>query len=236
MNLNTFDAVAIAIGFAFATASHGEGLVPPQTGESSRGSEVRCATRNVVVHSARRDDALTACEGALGAIGFLASQGLETRGPVSIDIVQALPSDASDTAAGCYVPAKRRAFVLYYREFTKQGSWFQIKVDRALYRSVVAHEVAHAIAAANFKLAQPAIQAHEYIAYVTMFATMAPAQRRRVLSNYAGSGFENDVQMSSTIYFFDPMRFGVQAYRHFLGQASGRDYLRAVLTGNALAE
>lgn len=198
--------------------------------------EVRCETSNVVVHSTLRRDAQTACEGARDAIVFLASQGMEVDGPVSIDLVEALPPDASDSAAGCYFAAEHRALVLSYPEFTKQGRWFEIEIDRDLYRSVVTHEVAHSIAAANFKPGRPAIQAHEYIAYVTMFETMRPGQRERVLSEYPGNGFEHDAQMTSTIYMFDPMRFGVQAWRHFVGQASGRDYLHAVLAGDVLSE
>ena len=198
--------------------------------------EVRCETPTVVVHSARRKDALTACEGARDAIVFLASQGMKVDVPLSIDLVEALPPDASDSAAGCYLAAEHRAVVLSYPALTKQGSWFKIKVDRDLYRSLVTHEVAHSVAAANFKPTQPAIQAHEYIAYVTMFAAMPPGQRERVLSEYPGNGFEHDAQMSLTIYMIDPMRFGVQAWRHFLGQTSGRDYLHAVLAGDALAE
>jgi hypothetical protein len=196
---------------------------------------VRCATPpNAMLHAARRKDALMACHGARDATAFLASQGLEIRGPMTIDVVSKLPTVASDSAAGCYV--ENRAVVLTYSEFSKQGTWFEIRVDRALYRSLVAHEVAHAIAATNFSMPSPTIQAHEYIAYVTMLATMAPAQRERVLSKYPGQGFDDDVQMSATIYLFDPMRFAVQSYRHYLKQTSGRAYLHALLSGDALAE
>jgi hypothetical protein len=107
-------------------------------------------------------------------------------------------------------------------------------MEPALYRSLVAHEVAHAVAAANFEITNPAIQAHEYIAYVTMFATMAPTLRERLLARYPGGGYEDDGQMSSTILLFDPMRFGAQAYRHYL--ESGSAYLHAVVAGRALVE
>lgn len=228
--------LATAVTCVLATAIPRDGSMPPQLEQSPAAVEVRCDTPNVVVHSSHRSDASIVCGGARDAMTFLASQALQVDGPVSIDVVEVLPSEASESAAGCYLTPKNRAVVLAYSEFRKRGTWFGIAIDPGLYRSLVAHEVAHSIAAANFEIARPAVQAHEYIAYVTMFATMAPAQRERVLSNYAGSGFENDAQMSSTIYLFDPMRFGVQAYRHFLGRASGRDYLHAVLAGNALVE
>jgi len=34
----------------------------------------------------------------------------------------------------------------------------------------------------------------------------------------------------------DPMRFGAQAYRHFLKLANGREYLHAILSGKVLIE
>jgi hypothetical protein len=195
-----------------------------------------CDVPNVVVRSAYRSDASVACEGARDAEVFLASQGLKVGRPISIDVVEVLPPDASPTAAGCYLHAENRVVVLSYSAFAKHGTWFDVEIHPSLYRSLVAHEVAHSIAAANFGMDSPAVQAHEYIAYVTMFGTMAPAQRDLVLAQYPGDGFEHEGQISTTIYLFDPMRFGVQAYRHFLRQTSGREYLRAVLAGDALAE
>jgi hypothetical protein len=167
---------------------------------------------------------------------FLASQGLDAGEAIAIDIVEVLPDTADPSALGCYLDRERRVAVLTYAEARRRETWFGIPLDRSLYRSLVAHEVAHAIGACNFKLAQPSIQAHEYVAYVTMFSTMAPDQREDVLARYPGDGFEDDAQMSSTIYLLDPLRFGVAAYRHFLRSENGRSYLQRVLEGKALVE
>jgi hypothetical protein len=126
--------------------------------------------------------------------------------------------------------------LLSYSEFKKFKNWFHIPIEASLYRSLAAHEVAHAISDCNFKLARPTIQAKEYMAYVTMFATMAPAVRARILSKSPGHGYEGDWQMGATIYMADPMRFGVQAYRHFLKPVNGRRYLHAILAGTVMVE
>jgi hypothetical protein len=42
--------------------------------------------------------------------------------------------------------------------------------------------------------------------------------------------------MRTSIYLMDPMRFGVQAYRHFLKPGNGRDYLHAILDGKVMLE
>src|SRR5690606_11844739 len=71
-----------------------------------------------------------------------------------------------------------KILMLPYAEFRKIGAWFGVPTDRDLYRSLAAHEAAHALASANFTVRPPSIQAHEYIAYVTMFSTMEPALPR----------------------------------------------------------
>ena len=80
------------------------------------------------------------------------------------------------------------------------------------------------------------MQANEYVAYVTMLSTMPAELRARVLANYPGTGYDNDVQMNDIIYLMNPMRFGVEAYRHFLKPGNGRDYLHKVLAGQVLAD
>jgi hypothetical protein len=64
---------------------------------------------------------------------------------------------------------------------------------------------------------------------------MEPVFRDRVLTHFPGEAFEGDWQMSTTIYMLDCMGFGVRAYRHFLKLANGRDYLHAILNGEALS-
>ena len=173
-----------------------------------------------------------ACAGARDAESFLAGQGFAVGDEISIDVVHALPAAAGSSAAGCYLAQDNRVFVLGYAEFAT-GGWFEMPMEPALYRSLVAHEVAHAVAAANFEITNPAIQAHEYIdCHDVRHDGAGPA--RRLLVRYPGEGYEDDGQMSSTILLFDPMRFGVQAYRHHL--KSGSAYLHAVVAGRALVE
>lgn len=220
--------IAAAIGIGWGAAQADEG--------SARTREVRCDAQNVSVRSSDPADAKVACGGARDAIRFLAAQGFDVSSDISIDLVPKLPRVAGDSAAGCFLESERRVVILSFREFKKLKTWSSVPIDVSLYRSLVSHEVAHALGACNFRIARPSIEAKEYIAYVTMLATMAPAQRERVLSHFPGQGFEGDWQMNTTVYLVDPMRFGVQAYRHFLKSANGREYLHAVLAGKVLRE
>lgn len=206
--------------------------------------EVTCATQDKPVHSCDPADVKLACEGANDAIYFLGAQGFNTAYRVVIVVAHKLPAAGMATAGGLYLDSPdichretaQAVHLLSYSEFKKFKNWFHIPIEASLYRGLAAHEVAHAISDCNFKLAKPTIQAKEYLAYVTMFATMAPAVRARILRKSPGHGYEGDWQMGTTIYMADPMRFGVQAYRHFLKPVNGRRYLHAILAGTVMVE
>ncbi|WP_305627145.1 DUF6639 family protein [Rhodoferax sp.] len=206
--------------------------------------EVACPTKDKLVHSCEPADVKLACEGALAAAFFLTAQGFIMANPILIVIAQKLPLAGTATTGGLYLDSPddcnsdtaHVVHILSYSEFKKFKNWFHIPIESSLYRSLAAHEVAHAISDCNFKVAGPTIQAKEYMAYVTMFATMAPAVRARILRKSPGHGYDGDWQMGTTIYMADPMRFGVQAYRHFLKPVNGRSYLHAILDGKVMLE
>ena len=206
---------------------------------AARAETLHCPNANIVVHSQNSVDAEAACEGGADAIKFLDDQGLKTTGPIELLIVDKLPAadgfSASDhSISGLYSPAERRAYLLSFSEFAKQVAFLDLPIDRALYKSLATHEVAHVIVAANFDVPKPRIEAQEYIVYVTMFATMHPRYREYLLEKFPGPGFETEMQINTTIYLYDPLRFGVQAYRHFLKPGNGQAFLHKILTGRAL--
>ena len=229
-------AAAYAFGCVLGAASGFTCGADSGHGGSAPSGEVRCDSRSVTVRSPDSTGARIACEGASDALRFLEAQGFAVDGEVCIDLMPQVPPAAGNHALGCYLEPERRVLVLAFPEFAKLGTWMNLPADAALYRSLVSHEVAHAVGDCNFKVAAPSIQAKEYIAYVTMLATMAPALRERLLSQFPGEGFAGDWQMSTTIYLLDPLRFGAQAYRHFLKPANGRDYLHAILAGKVMIE
>jgi len=114
----------------------------------ARGSEVprACAgTAQVVVRAALATDARVACDGAQRALAFMAGAGLRLSEGLTIDIVEQLPGDLRERAVGCYERETRRVLLLTYAAFEATGEWLRVPVDRELYRSVAAHETAHAV-------------------------------------------------------------------------------------------
>jgi hypothetical protein len=197
---------------------------------------LRCAGANVSVQGADRAEVQSVCRGVAAAVTFLASLGLDTTSAAELRLVEALPAIQGGAAAyGCKVKAENRIYVLSLAACRKLPLAPDLQVDAAVHRSLVAHEVGHHVAAANFRMAEPTTVAHEYIAYVTMFATMDREARERILAQYPGEGFESAREIGLTIYLMDPTRFGAHAYRHFMRPGNGSSFLEQVLSGRALA-
>lgn len=206
-----------------------------QAGASDAQDDQACAGGRVRIVAAQHDDARDACTGVRAARAFLAAHGVVAAEPFVLKITAELPAESSESAAGSYLAGRHRVYMLPYTAFREAQTWFQVPIDRDLYRALAAHEAAHAITASNFVGSTPTLEAQEYVAYVTMFATMPPMLRERALAALPGSGFPSDDRITEVFYLFDPMRFGAEAYRHYLRPENGVQFLRRVLAGEALA-
>lgn len=197
-------------------------------------TECRFEKLRVIVSSDR--DAVDVCEGARRALSFFAGHDLGLHDPVTLEVVDKLPPSAPPAAAGVFLAGERHIYMLSFKAFRQFRTWFKIPIDRDIYQSLAAHEVAHAVTDANFRIAKPGIHAKEYLAYVALFATMTPSLRGRILRAIPGQGFEDEDRISFIVYMFDPMFFGAQSYRHYLRPENGGVFLRAVLAGTALRD
>lgn len=198
------------------------------------GSNDFCPQMPIGIVSANRLDFQDACVGAQAALEFFNTLGFQTAYPLVITIVEKMPEEAGADALGCYLSQKRQVFLLTYAEFEQRRSWFKVSTTRELYRSLVTHEAAHAMAACISGMPSLSLQAQEYVAYVVMFATMQPELRMQILRALPGTGFDSEIQISAVFYLLDPFSFGAESYRHFIKQGSGAAFLRLVLTRKAL--
>jgi hypothetical protein len=202
----------------------------------SSASGVVCPDSDVRVIAADARDFHDACTGAKGAVGFFAAQGLQSTESLVLEVTPELPVECGPTAVGCYLEQLKQVFILSYTEFQTRKTWFNLPIDRDLYRSAAVHETAHAVAASNFAIPRPTIQATEYVAYVPTFATMNTLLRARVLRVLPGNGFGSEDRITGIFYLFDPMHFGAESYRHYMKPENGPTFLQSVLAGRALTE
>lgn len=201
------------------------------------GAQTRCPDTGALVHASDTADAQSACRAVADTQAFLAAQGLDTSHAIEIRFVEVMPEIVAGLPVlGCYVRSEQVIYALSFEQCRTRRLPHDIVVDRNFHRALVVHEVAHRIVTANAGREPLSAVAHEYFAYVTMFATMPAEQREQVLQKIPGSGFDAIVEINLTTYLLNPMFFGVQAYRHFLKPANGRVFLRRVLDRQVLVE
>jgi hypothetical protein len=195
-----------------------------------------CPHGGAVVVGADAADFADICSGAADSLEFLARHGVRPTEPVSIEVTRSIPEEAGPTAAGCYIEQKRRVFLVPYNAFVANETWFGVAIDRETYRTLAAHEAAHAVAACNFRIPRPTIQAKEYLAYVVMFSVMSTERRSQALRSTRTEGFTSLDRFTPLLYMFDPMRFGAEAYRHFTSVADQTALVQDVLAGKVLLD
>jgi len=106
-----------------------------------------CPEGFAVVSGAGAQDFADICQGVASAVSFFAGHGLPATEPLTIEVTQRLPAAADATAAGCYLESQRTIYVVPFTNFQTNKTWFGVKIDRAMYRSLASHEAAHAVAA-----------------------------------------------------------------------------------------
>jgi len=189
-----------------------------------------CPGTDISVSHSDAADADSACQAAAYSIAFLESNGYTRGGGFEMQIVDRLPPENIPHSLGSLDHRNRQIRVLSFAEVSRgQKSILGLPADRELYRSLIAHEVAHLIALRNFSFDRPTMVAQEYIAGVTQIATLPSELRQVILTLYPGDGFRSTAAINLTLFLFDPHFFAVQAYRHFSRPENGATFLRALL-------
>ena len=201
-------------------------------------AQPRCPSPSVSVVGGTAADRAQACAGALDAIEFLARHGLVLRGTVVVRVVPALPEADPERSVAVFEPAQDEIRIRDYdsaaRAALERPLALWPHMSPALWRSYVAHEVAHRIAEANMAAEVPRFTAIEYIGCVTQIATLPGNLRDAMLAAYsAQSAFEHEGQINAILYLIDPSAFTIRAYRHFAALRDGARFLEVLLENGA---
>jgi hypothetical protein len=190
----------------------------------------------VLVHGTSLRDVELACRGALRAVQFLGQAGLERPEWIRIQIAASMPGEMEGKAVGCYLRNERRVVLLSYESFERIGEWFRVPVHPELFVAAATHEVAHAMASCNFDPKKLPLGAHEYVAYVAMFATMDSGLRNQIASRFPGTGLKNAQEINTFGYLVDPPQFAVDSWRHYLRKKEKTKWIRSLASGEILQE
>jgi len=193
---------------------------------------ITCAAPGVNVYSDQAKDGDLACQAVGSTLVFMKSMGFHVDTRFTIELVDHPLSLHGSEVTGTYdsrhLYIKVPTFSQAQRVAVRHPP-FGMLMSHEIWQSFIAHEVAHAVAQANFRVAKPGLAAHEYIAYVVQLATLPKDTRQELLERFDNSPFLHERQINRVFLELDPEVFAVKAYQHYLAQPEPSVFFQRLL-------
>lgn len=191
-----------------------------------------CISPAIVVAAERESEATLACEALTTALRWMESQGLDVGLALAVDLVDRFDDALPCAVLGLTDARAHRIKVLDLQ--TAQTSCttnppLGVPMSEPVWRSFVAHEVAHAVAHHNSRRPRLTRTGQEYFASVVQLETMDAALRESIVRGYDTSGFERDGEITELFYAMNPGLFAVKAYLHYQRPENGPVVLKRIL-------
>lgn len=200
---------------------------------SANSSELlTCSAPGVNVYSDQAKDGDLACQAVGSTLAFMQSIGFHVDTRFTIELVDHPLRLHGSEVTGTYDSRHLYIKVPNFSQAQRVAGRhlpFGMFMSHEIWQSFIAHEVAHAVAQANFQLAKPSIAAHEYIAYVVQLATLPKDTREDLLERFDNSPFRHERQINRVFLELDPEVFAVKAYRHYLAQPDPSVFFQRLL-------
>jgi len=195
----------------------------------------RCAEVAVDVAAPSPRDRALACSAAKHGLSLLKSCGISLRRHLHLEIMKELRHPTGLPALGFFDAKHERALIAQFEDVSSlvQGTPYAVLPLRELYRSLIIHEVVHAVMHQNLRRKALSHAAYEYPAYVLQIASFPATVRDRFLQTAGRSTHHTDFLISDSVLLMDPFVFAARAYQHFRASANGSDHLVALLEDTA---
>nr|PZN74638.1 MAG: hypothetical protein DIU57_19060 [Pseudomonadota bacterium] len=112
-----------------------------------------------------------------------------------------------------------------------EGTPYAALPQSDFYRSLIIHEVVHAVMHQNLKRPALSQATYEYPAYALQIESLAPSVRDLFLQSFNQRALKANSIFSDSTLLFDPYFFAARAYLHFKASADGCSLLAAILEG-----
>lgn len=199
----------------------------------SAAAATQCPDSGVVVSGASDTDVQEICRGVSELRGFLASIGIALPAAVTVRVAGGEAAPALEAGAvGHYDGARHEVLMRSCGEVAAQTvprlPEASSDGERAVWRSYVVHELAHAAIHASCTNARRA--AHEYVAVVAQFLSLPDALRAAILARHPDvEPFGREDEISDVYYEIDPQRFAVKSWLHYRQPQGGPAFVRQLL-------
>lgn len=182
------------------------------------------------VETVSQADHASACDAAAQVLPELARLGLKPIAPMGLTIVGDHFEPPYHRILALYRIRTGRIELLASRVLREEGdvTVLGLPFSDCLYRSLVVHEIAHAVASMHGSDGM-GLAAQEYIAFALQIASLPAAERERIVAQAGVAGFGSLGEVSEIYLLLDPQRFAVKAYLQFAASADPAALLQHLL-------
>ena len=192
----------------------------------------RCPAIPVSVVAGSPEEGDVACSAARTALELLGRCRIHPRKPFDVHIVDEVRHPQNGAIFGLYDPFQQRAVVARpstLRRWSKVPHTPSSAVD--FYRSLIVHEVVHAVMHQNLNRRASTHAAYEYPAYALQIELLPPEVRNGFLQSFDQQAVRAASLFNDAVLLFDPFFFAARAYHHFKDATDGCAHISALLDG-----
>lgn len=195
--------------------------------------ERRCEGSDIIVEAPDPGLGQSLCAMAQEAIDTFSSCNLPQLRPVVIDVVDEIvhPHASCLAAYDCALDRIRIVVRDSYEGLVEPDDPYASFPPAILLRTLLIHEMSHALIEQNTPGRDVALVDHEYVAAAMELESMPPEWRERVL-DYSLIGAPSLSRIDIWIYRLEPRRFAANAWLHFRLPESGCDLIGALVDGS----
>jgi hypothetical protein len=185
--------------------------------------------------AASANERLLACEAAAQALQLLARCAISPRRPLRIELANEVRRPLGGPIFGLFDAREEKVLVTQHENVASllSGTPFSQLPQREFYKSLIVHEVVHAVMHQNYKMRPGSHAAYEYPAYALQIESLPSDVRDKFLETLNVGADASEFAFNDSILAFDPYFFAARAYQHFMASANGCVHLHALIDGEA---
>jgi hypothetical protein len=195
---------------------------------------VECPSDGITVQAVTPEQAALICEFAQEAVSQISSCHLPQQRPISVEVVDEIAHPFATCLAAFDCDYDRIRIVVRdsYARLVEPDDPYADFPPEELVRTLLFHEIAHALIEQNSADRQVPLVDHEYIAAAMELEHMDPTWRETIL-HYANLETPVDGRVNIWIYRLEPRRFAANAWLHFRLPQNGCEFVGRLVTGDA---
>ncbi len=219
----------------FATLYQLAGLIALVAGAGiAYGANQRCPGTTVIVRSGEPRDVASVCRAATIATKLLSRCGIERNLDLGVTLIDEVRHPCGVAVLGQYLTKQDMIELTTFSgcvdALAPDNAYRQLP-QREAWRSLAVHEITHGIVSRAARAKDLAPMAQEYVAYAIQISSLSADSRRKLLEAMPGRAPSDTTSFNELYHAIDPLRFGVNAYRHYSAMPDGCAFLNQLMRG-----